>query len=283
MTTNVYAAPLDGTERFVERPDGTRLRTISLGSGERTVLLAHGYGSASNAWSLIAPSLVAEGFRVVAFDQRGHSDSTVGTDGVGTEQMASDYGAILEAYDLEDSILVGHSMGGFLSIAFLLEQPPEVTRRIASLVLMATFAGDVSRKNPQNRLQIPLIKSGVLTRLVRFGPVAQAFTKSLVGEGYKSEMADAFVPVFLDADHPRLIPILQALVDESRYGDLGQLNLPCTIIVGDKDKTTPPFHAADLHSEISGSTLVSLPGVGHAINWEAPDALVSEIVKLSKA
>ncbi len=280
MTTS-YSAPLEGTERIVERPDGTRLKTISIGSGAKSVLLAHGYAGGADSWNLVAPKLVDEGFHVVAFDQRGHSDSTIGSDGVGTAQMASDYGAILEAYDLNNTVLVGHSMGGFLSIAFLLEQPSEVTRRVGSVVLMATFAGDVSRKNPQNRLQIPLIKSGILQRLVQFDPIAQAFTKSLVGDGYESAMAEAFVPVFLDADHPRLVPILQALVDESRYDQLGKLKLPCTVLVGDKDKTTPPFHAADLHSGIEGSTFVSLAGVGHAVNWEAPDALVSEIVKLA--
>ena len=58
--------------------------------------------------------------RVVAFDQRGHGGSTIGSDGIGSRQMASDYGAVLEAYDVNNGVLVGHSMGGFLALAFLL-------------------------------------------------------------------------------------------------------------------------------------------------------------------
>ena len=283
MSTHNYAKPLAGTETYIERPDGTKLRTVSVGSGERTAVLAHGYGFAADEWNLIAPKVAAEGFRVVAFDQRGHGGSSIGSDGIGSTQMASDYGAVLETYELDDAILVGHSMGGFLAIAFLLGNDAEATRRVGRLLLMATFAGDVSRKNPQNRLQIPLIKSGILQRLLGFGPVAKAFTKSLVGDGFEPEMADAFMASFLEADHGDLVPILSAMVDENRYSRLGELDLPCTIVIGTKDKTTPPFHTNDLHTGIAGSKLVSLPGMGHALNWEAPDAIVKEIVELARA
>ena len=280
MSRYNYVAPLDGTERTVERPDGTRLRTLRSGSGERTVVLAHGYGAKADSWNIVAPMLVAEGFSVVVFDQRGHGQSTIGTAGVGTDQMASDYSAVLEAYDLTNAILVGHSMGGFLSVAFLLGGE-EAKSRIGALLLMSTFAGDVSRDNPQNRLQIPMIKSGILQRLVKFSPVAKGFTKSLIGDDFEDGMIDAFIPAFLEADHTELVPILQAMVDENRYGRLGEITIPCGIVVGTKDKTTPPFHTADLHAGIAGSTLTSLPGVGHGPNWEAPAAIVREIVALA--
>jgi len=281
MGTHDYAAPITGTERTVTGSDGTSLRTVSAGEGERTVVLAHGYGSGADAWNVVAPKLSAQGVRVIAFDQRGHGDSTIGSAGIGSAQMAGDYATILEAYELEDAVLVGHSMGGFLALAFLLDGAPDATRRVGSLLLMATFAGDVSRKNPQNRLQIPLIKLGVLPRLLQFDPVATAFTKSLIGDGYEPGMAPAFTKTFLSADHAQLVPILQAMVDESRYDRLSELDLPCTVLVGTKDKTTPPFHTADLHAGISGSKLVSLTGVGHGPNWEDPDAIVTEIVGLA--
>lgn len=282
MARHDYTAPLDGTEQVVETADGAKLRTFVSGSGDTTVLLAHGYAGAAAHWSLIASRLASQGLRVISFDQRGHGRSTVGSDGTGSSAMASDYGAILEHHDATDVTLVGHSMGGFLSIAFLVSGSPAV-ERISSLLLMGTFAGDVSRKNPQNKLQIPLIKSGILQKLLGLGPVATAFTKSLVGDDFEPEMVDAFVPVFLEADHAKLIPILQAMVDENRYDRLDEIEMPCTVLVGSKDKTTPPFHTADLHAGIQGSTLVTLPGIGHGLNWEAPDAIVAEIVALTSA
>lgn len=282
MARHDYTAPLEGTEHIVVTDDGARLRTVVSGSGDKTVLLAHGYAGAAVQWSLIASRLTAEGLRVISFDQRGHSGSSIGSNGTGSSAMASDYGTILEHHDATDVTLVGHSMGGFLSIAFLLSDAAAVAR-ISSLLLMGTFAGDVSRNNPQNKLQIPLIKSGVLQKMLGFGPVATAFTKSLIGDDFEPEMVDAFVPVFLDTDHANLIPILQAMVNENRYDRLGEIAMPCTVVVGSKDKTTPPFHTADLHAGIAGSTLLTLPGVGHGLQWESPDEIAAEIVKLARS
>ena len=55
------------------------------------------------------------------------------------------------------------------------------------------------------------------------------------------------------------------------------------MLIGDQDKTTPPFHPADPHAGIVGSRLVTLDGMGHALNWEAPDAIVEEIQDLRQA
>jgi non-heme chloroperoxidase len=275
-----YDRPLEGDVLVVGQPDGSSIHSVSLGSGDRAVVLAHGYGFTMDEWNEVAERLVEQGLRVVAFDQRGHGRSTVGADGIGTDQMASAYAAVLEAHDVRDAVLVGHSMGGFLSLAFLLGGF-EAADRVGSLLLMATFAGDVSRDNPQNRLQIPLIKSGVLPALLGIGFVARAFTKSLVGDGFEPEFADAFVPTFREQEHGPLVPILRAMVQESRYDRLGELDLPCTVLVGSKDKTTPPFHTADLHAGIAGSRLVTLEGKGHLLNWEAPDAVAEQILGLA--
>lgn len=275
-----YDRPLEGDVLVVDQPDGSSIHSVSVGSGDRVAVLAHGYGFTMDEWNDVAERLVEQGLRVVAFDQRGHGRSTVGSDGIGTEQMASAYAAVLEAHDIRDAVLVGHSMGGFLSLAFLLGGS-EAAGRVRSLLLMATFAGDVSRDSPQNRLQIPLIKSGVLPALLGSGFVARAFTKSLVGDDFEAGLADAFVPTFRAQEHDRLVPILRAMVEESRYDRLGELDLPCTVLVGSKDKTTPPFHTADLHAGIAGSRLVTLEGKGHLLNWEAPEAVAEEILGLA--
>jgi pimeloyl-ACP methyl ester carboxylesterase len=52
--------------------------------------------------------------------------------------------------------------------------------------------------------------------------------------------------------------------------------------VGEKDKTTPPFHTDWLHEGIKGSTLRRIPRRGPMLNWEAPEILVEEIVALAK-
>ena len=109
-----------GRTRWIDRPDGTRIRVVEAGEGP-TVVLAHGFGLSILAWSLVQPALVEAGYHVVAFDWRGHCRTTIGADGVQPEVIAEDYVAVFEEMDLTDAVLVGHSTGGYLAIAALLD------------------------------------------------------------------------------------------------------------------------------------------------------------------
>jgi len=278
MTVDVRS-PLQGDVRVVKQEDGTRIHTVSSGSGP-TVVLAHGFAIDSGEWNVVAADLVSRGCRVVAFDQRGHGRTTIGRDGVGSRQMASDYAAVLAAYDVSDAVLVMHSMGGFVGVRFLVEDPELVARHLRGAMLVATFAGDVNRENPQNKMQIPLIRSGILPRLVATDLIGKPFARTLMGDGRTDAMVESFLAMFRAQKLPPLVPILEAMVTENRYPQLGSITLPCTILVGTKDKTTPPFHTDELHRGIAGSRLVRVPGAGHTVNWEAADMIVTEIEAL---
>ena len=272
-------APLQGDVRVVTQEDGTRIHTVVAGSGP-TVVLAHGFAIDSNEWNVIAADLVARGRRVVAFDQRGHGRSSIGRDGIGSRQMAGDYAAVLAAYDVSDAVLVMHSMGGFVGVRFLVENAELVARHLRGAMLVATFAGDVNRDNPQNKMQIPLIRSGILPKLVATDFIGKPFARSLMGDGRTDAMVESFLTMFRAQKLGPLVPILEAMVQENRYPLLGGISLPTTILVGSKDKTTPPFHTDELHRGIAGSRLVRVPGAGHTVNWEAADTIVAEIEAL---
>lgn len=277
---NIYSSPLTGDERWVTSPDGARIKAVQLGEGI-PVVLAHGYAVDRHEWNIIAGELVRRNFKVIAFDQRGHGESSIGSNGVGSKQMSADYLAVLQEFGVKNGILVAHSMGGFLAIRTLIEAPEAVATHLRGCLLMATFAGDVNKDNPQNRIQIPLIQSGIMNLLIKSRGIARAFAKTLLGDDKAPEMLEAFVDGFGKSGLKPLLPILNAMVSENYYGRLGEIKLPCTIIVGTQDKTTPPFHTHQLHSGIQGSRLVKIPGKGHLLNWEAPEKLVEEIVRLA--
>lgn len=278
---NAYSAPLTGEERWVTSSDGARIKAVQVGQGV-PVVLAHGYAVDRHEWNIIAGELVRRNFKVIAFDQRGHGESSIGRDGVGSKQMSGDYLAVLQEFGVKDGILVAHSMGGFLAIRTLVEAPEAIAGHLRGCLLMATFAGDVNRDNPQNRFQIPLIETGIMSLLIRSKGIARAFAKTLMGENKDPQMLEAFVNGFAKSGLKPLLPILSAMVAENYYNRLGEINLPCTIIVGTHDKTTPPFHTDQLHAGIRSSRLVQLPGKGHLLNWEAPEKLVEEIVRLAE-
>lgn len=278
---DIYLSEPEGEEGFIEREDGTQIRYVTAGSGQ-PIVLAHGYGVSLAGWNVLGADLVQKGYQVISFDQRGHEKSTIGSEGIGSQQMASDYKAVLEHFDVKDGVILGHSMGGFLLQVFMLTYPEVVKDRLKGAILMATFAGDVNRDNAQNKFQIPLIKSGILISLTKMDLFGIPFVNSLTGDHCDMGMVRGMLQVFNRVNHKALVPILQALVDESYYDRLGEIDLPVKIIVGELDKTTPPFHANDMAAGIQGASLTRIPGKGHMLNWEAPDILADALITLAK-
>ena len=61
------------------------------------------------------------------------------------------------------------------------------------------------------------------------------------------------------------------------YNRLGEIDLPCTIVYGLNDKTTPALHSEAISQGIPDARLVRVPSAGHLINWEAPERIVALI------
>jgi pimeloyl-ACP methyl ester carboxylesterase len=267
-----------GDDQIVERPDGTRIHVRTSGSGP-TVVLAHGYGCTLLEWNLIWAQLLALGCRCVAFDLRGHGRSTVGDDGIGSAQMAGDYEAVLTQLDIQDAVLVGHSTGGFLAIKAMLDHP-ELAERLSGFVAFASTAGELLRGSPQNRLQLPLIRLGVMEWISRSPTYSWMFGASLCGDAPSPAMIRAFNEVFAVQHHRGLVPLIRALANESYYARLSEIIVPTVVVCGDRDQSTPRWHSEQLGVLIPNARNVWVEGKGHLLNWEAPESLVAAVSSL---
>lgn len=267
----------EGAHVEITRPDGTVLHALVAGQGP-PVVFVHGYTARILEWTFVWDELQARGFRVIAFDQRGHGRSTLGSDGIGSAPMAADIAAVLQHFDVRDGVLVGHSMGGFVSIRAVLDHA-DVAQRLRGLVLFATWAGRILDGAPQNRLQIPLLQYGILQRLLRNKTIAVLFGAAQCGARPSPAMISVFVELFNQhvAEHGPLLPIVRAFSREDRYPRLGEIAVPTVVMVGTADRTTPPHHSRRLAEGIPGARLVSVPDAGHLLNWEAADALIEAI------
>ena len=273
---NVLSREPSGEELLLDRPDGTRLRTIVHGNGPPVVLL-HGYGVSLLEWNIIWQLLRNTGSRLIAYDHRGHGQSTLGAQGIGSVPMADDVKAVLDYFDVRDGVLVGHSMGGFLALVFLLTHPEAASARLKHCLILGSHAGDLLRRSPQNRLQILLMKTGILQRLVRNQTYGWALGASIYGERPAPSGIEVFRQVFAAQQHGALLPILQAQVDENYYNRLGEITLPCTVVYGGRDKTTPAHHSEALHRGLAQSRLIRIEKAGHMLNWEAPETIAEVI------
>lgn len=266
-----------GERVTIPRPDGTELHALVAGEGP-PVLLVHGYSANVVEWNFVWDELQERGFRVIAFDQRGHGRSTVGSDGVGSEPMAADLAAVAEHFDVREGVLVGHSMGGFVTIRAVLDHAG-LAGRLRGLVLFATWAGRILDEAPQNRLQIPLLQLGIMQRLMRNRTVATLFGAAQCGARPSPVMISVFVEFFNRhmEQHGPLLPIVRAFSREDRYPRLGEITTPTVVMVGTADRTTPPSHSRRLAEGIPRARLVSVPDAGHLLNWEAADELVEVV------
>lgn len=260
-------------------PDGGSLHAIEAGSG-RPLLLLHGVTLRSDVW---APQLhlLADRFRVIAVDLRGHGGSVAGGDGYGMGPLGADVATVLEALDLHDAIVVGHSMGGMAMMTFCGDAPGVLGERVAGLVFLATAARrvvppvlvramrgllhrgqrhlDAGRALPQ--------RATVTTRLARlaFGDHPSPEAVAIVAEMGQS------------MDPEALVPSLTKLLDHDATKALQVTNTPSLVVVGTRDLLTPVPAGRHLARQLPDATFVVLPRAGHQLMQERPTELAELI------
>ena len=147
--------------RVLDTHDGGTLYTISRGTGP-TIVFCHGVTLSSRVWAKQFDAFPAAGFRAVAFDSRGHGESVAGETGHSLDNLADDLRTVLEALDLHDVILVGHSMGGMAVQAFAIRHPDVLRARVRGLVLQSTSSHNLVSDARRIR--------ATLERIARLGP-----------------------------------------------------------------------------------------------------------------
>jgi pimeloyl-ACP methyl ester carboxylesterase len=269
-----------GTTRVVTTDDGAELAVTDIGSGP-LVVLAHGWTEQRETWALVVRRLLEDGCRVVLYDQRGHGSSTSGTDGFTIPRLAGDLRAVLEAVDARDAVLVGHSMGGMTIMSLAREHPEVLAERARGIALVATAASGLggSRLDP---LLLRLMGSSWLLRLFR-GPLGPWLVRRTFGRTARAEHRRQTRDHFVATDPAARVGWMEAMGSMDLTAALGTIAVPTVVLSGTRDTLTPPAHADRMVAGIPGSRLVSYEGLGHQLQYEAPDAVVAEIRTLLAA
>ena len=257
--------------------DGGSIHCISAGSGP-TVILAHGFLLDVSSYQPIFDRLVQRGYRVVAFDQRGHGGSRDGSAGTSPAAAVSDYHVVLEHFGTEGATIVGHSMGGFLGLLFCL-QYPEQMRRLRRLVLLGANAGGVAHGSLSNKIQMPLLEAGILPKLWRVPGLGQSLMKPLFGQKQEPQWLERTRKMLISQDVRRTLPLMRAMNHENYYDKLSAITVEARIVCGRLDRTCPSWHSERLSKELPNARGRWLPGIGHMLGFEAPDEIISAITE----
>src|SRR3954463_5447155 len=265
--------------RILDSHDGGTIYTISRGGGSRgtgpVVVFCHGVTLKSRVWAKQFDSFPAAGFRAVAFDSRGHGESVAGKTGHSLDNLADDLRTVLEALDLRDVILVGHSMGGMAVQAFAIRHPDVLDERVSGLVLLSTSSHNLVSDARRVR--------GAVEKVVNIGPDVGTFMRQrnlgllLARIGFGDDPLPSHVEATREmlaaCDKATTREAVSALLHLDLTEGLPKVPVPTLVVVGSADALTPPRDARRIAELIPGARLVEYPSRGHMLMYECSDEL----------
>jgi 3-oxoadipate enol-lactonase len=243
----------------------------TLGGGSTTVLMLHGIGGGHLAFAPQVETLAAAGYRAVAWDMPGygHSPPIEPYTFKGLAQSCID---LIDALQCEHVVLVGHSMGGMVAQEVVARRPERVSR----LVLCGTSAAFGKRSDGRDTeawaKQFVSQRTAPLDAGQSMADVASRLVPQMIGpgslpEGLKlAEHCMASVPA---ATYRRA---LDCLVTFDRQADLAGIGVPTLLIGGEFDRVAAPAVMKQMAATIPQARYAELPGIGHLMNLEAPEA-----------
>ena len=271
----VLSAPIFETAKLPSHDGGT-IHVVSAGSGP-PIVLSHGVTLSVRTWVRQLETLPAQGFRVVAFDHRGHGESTVGDSGFSVDNLGDDLRTVVERLDLRDAILVGHSMGGIAVQSFLIRYPEIAAERIKGVVLLSTLA-----RVPLSGARAAGLRS-LIDRLGQLTPDSTrvwaspnlGFLLARIGFGSnpKPSHVELVRRMMLEcaADTRRESP--RALLGLDLTARLPEVRIPTLVIGGSADVITPPAESRRLATLIPGARLEMVAGGGHMLMLERTELI----------
>jgi pimeloyl-ACP methyl ester carboxylesterase len=278
------AHPAQG--RMVE-VSGATLHIVDIGPRDAAgppIVMIH--GASSNLEVLRQPlgDRLAARHRVILIDRPGHGWSTRtrledSTPAIQAAMIDEALGKI----GVDSAIVVVHSLAGAVGARMALDYP----RRVAGLVMLAPVAypwpGGVGRYNRIVTTPVigPLLAYTVTLPLgaLLAGPGARGvFLPQIMPDNFVSDTATSLVlrPREFLANAWDLVTLKAAVTEQaSRYGEIA---VPVVLISGDADTTVSTnIHSRPFASAVPNAKLIVLPGVGHMVQYAAPDLVIAEI------
>ena len=244
---------------------GVNLAVEVRGQGP-AVLFVHGCPFDHTIWRDQIDAL--EEFRCIAPDLRGMGQSDAPDLGYGIEIYAADLAALLDAMGVDQVVLCGLSMGGYIAFEFLRSW----RSRVRGLVLMDTRAEPDSPEARRARDATAGIARERGSAAIADGMLPKVLAPTTITE--RPEIAERVRSLMASTPVAGIVGALAAMRDRPGSESLlpALAGLPTLVVVGEADGLTPPDQAKAMAQAIPGARLVIIPGAGHLPPVEQPGA-----------
>lgn len=239
------------------------------GSGEPLILL-HGFPLNSTVWRAQQHRL-SDQYRVITPDLRGHGRSPVTDDVYEIDLLARDVIELLDHLNLSQAVVMGHSMGGYVTLA-LARLAPDRLKAIGLIGSQAVADTEQARANRFKLIEAVNAQGSVA--------VAEAMLPRLFApiEPEDETAKDQIYQMMLNT---RPLAIVNGLKGMAARPDatpvLAELDCPVLIMAGDKDVIIPLERAEAMATMVKKGTLVTIENAGHTMMLEQPQATAMAI------
>lgn len=249
---------------------GVHIHFDDVGTGP-PVVLGHSILCSGEMWMYQVPRL-AERYRVINIDQRGHGRSIPATETYTLQDMVGDAIAVMDSLGIERAVWGGLSMGGMVAM----HAATTVPQRVAGLILADTHAGaETAYKTLKYRAM------GVGARAFGIAPFFPAVIPLLFGRTTRAEnpaLITEWKRRFAEIHVPSLVQAVVALTRRrSIVEKLREVRIPSLVIVGEEDASLPPPLSREIADALPEASFVVIQEAGHLSALEKPEK-VTEVM-----
>ncbi len=261
--------------------DGTQIFYKDWGAGQ-PVVFSHGWPLSADAWDAQMMFLGTRGYRVVAHDRRGHGRSEQTWDGNDMDTYADDLAEVIEALDLHDAVLVGHSTGGGEVARYIGRHG---TARIAKAVLLSAIP-PLMLKTDANPAGTPMaifegLRESVLADRSQFFKdlTLPFYGYNRDGAKISEGVREGFWLQGMQASIKAAYDCIEQFSETDFTEDLKKFDVPTLIAHGDDDQIVPIGAAAELSAKlVPGATLKVYAGAPHGLAQTRQDEFNADLL-----
>jgi pimeloyl-ACP methyl ester carboxylesterase len=254
----------------------TRPYFLEAGAGSTAVLMLHGVGGSHGAFTEQMAPLAAAGYRALAWDMPGYGFSR-SVDPYTFDALAAACIDLIELAEAERLVLLGHSMGGMVAQQVAALRPDLVS----GLVLVATSAAFGSSDGAWQR-EFLAERMAPLERGQSMADLAAKLVAGMVGANALPEGVAHARAIMSGVSIPTYRHALAALAGFDARAQLAAIAVPTLLVAGESDSTAPAALMQKMSQRIAASEFTVLPGIGHIVPLEAPDAFNARLLEYLK-